>query len=237
MRPLLVPLLALSVGCVTVRELEEASFEGPITLLSADHGRGDLDVFGVRSGTDVNVDAWVWGRGSRRDRADARQDRVTWTAEVVEQELALSSFAADTRAGVDFVVEAPRVIDTVIRLDNGRVTFDRVEGVHDVVADSVRGTVTGDLFVTAESSIDLDFIPYETTEATLDSGGSVTLALPPGLDYDLIIRAEPDDAITVDELGFDDVRLGEGFFAGYRGWGAVRINIFARGSVTVTSLR
>jgi hypothetical protein len=85
--------------------------------------------------------------------------------------------------------------------------------------------------------VNLDLFPYEVTASTIDAGGSVTLGLPFGLEYDLVIRGNPGQELVVDELGWDDVRLGDGFFSGFRGRGLVRINIFADGRVQVRQLR
>lgn len=230
-------LLPAMVGCVTVRDIQELRFDdAAISLITVDQARGDVDLTGSRAGVGAQVAATVWGRGSTRDGAQSRQDRVRWSADLIGEELLLSSFSTDARSGVDFFVTGPRVVDSMVRVDNGRVTLDRVEGVHDIVATSVRGNVIGDVFIDASSTVDLDFFPFDTTAANIDARGAVTLGLPRGPDYDLIIRGNPNSEILVEDLGWDDVRIDEGFFAGLRGRGFARINIIADGRVRIRQI-
>jgi len=222
------------VGCVTVREIEERRFDGvPISLITVDQARGDLDLTGSRAAVGAQVAATIWGRGSTRDGAQSRQDRVRWSADLVDEELILSSFSTDARSGVDFFVTGPQIVDSLVRVDNGRVTLDRVEGVHEIIASTVRGNVAGDVFIDAANSVDIDFFPFDATAASIDSRGTVTLGLPIGPDYDLIIRGNPNSEIVVEDLGWDDIRIDEGFFAGLRGRGFTRINIIADGRVRI----
>lgn len=227
----------LFVACVSAREVEELRIEDPVALITAQHMSGDLEIVGRNNLVGADVAATVWGRGSSRDAAERRQERVRWSAEVLGDELALSSLVTENRAGVDFFITAPTQVDTVLTVDRGDVFLNDVEGIHDIVASSVRGVAIGDVVVDASSRVDLDFYPYDTTAADISSQGAVTLALPYGLDYDLVVRGNPDAEMVVEELGWDDVRLSEGFFAGYRGRGGVRINVFADGPIEIVEAR
>jgi len=229
---------ALGQGCVQVRDSETVSFDGNgISFLSARNDRGDILVAGRSSGSSIDVTATTWGSGSREVRAQERQDTVSWSAEVDGNTLLLDGVALEGRSGVDFDVIAPTRMDVDAITDSGTVRLDDVEGIHVVTATQVVGSVVGDMDVYGTSSVDVDFVPYVETDTLIESDGSVTLAIPYGLEYDLTVRGDPSDTMEIAELGWDDLVLGEGFVNGLRGRGDVEIDIRAGGSVRIVELR
>lgn len=225
-------------ACVQVRESDVVSLDAAgINLVSARNDRGDIRVFADRSGSTFEVEGTVWGGGSRRAAAEDRQETVRWDAQIDRDVLVIDGIAPGGRRGVDFSVVGPEIVDLDLFTDSGTIEVGGIEGIHDLSGSSVRGTVIGDAFITASSSVDIDFVPYAETDMIIESGSSVTLAIPFGLDYDLTVRGDPNDTITVDELGWDELVLGEGFINGYRGFGDVEIDIRANGPVRIVELR
>jgi hypothetical protein len=230
-------LLAGMVGCVSVRDEHSTVVSAAgISVLSARVEDGDLEVLG-RNTQDFDITATTWGTGSRRERAADREDAVTWSAVARQGRLELDGFSRQGRSGVDFDVIGPRLVSIDAIAESGTVDLDDVEGAHVITANRITGFTLGDLDVFAESDIGLMWVPYTETDALIESRGTVRLALPRGLEYDLTIRTDIDDPITVTELGWQDVRVGEGFFNGFSGRGTVEIDINTNGSVEILELR
>jgi hypothetical protein len=232
----LVPFLAFVFGCVSVRTPEQLQLDGAgLVAVSVVVDRGDL-TYVAATGTDVDLTATVWGNGSSRDKANARQDTVDWSAVVEQGVLLIDGFSPEPSSGVDFDVVGPIFVSMDVALANGDLEIRGAEGVHVLTASAVTGDAWGDLTVIADT-VDLNFVPYEATDALIESGGAVTLGLPFGLAYDLTIRTGTDQSVTVAELGFQDVSLGPGFFNGYSGFGDVEIDINATGPVEIIEIR
>jgi len=228
---------ATSAACVEVRASDDVAFDGTgVAFVSARNDSGDVRISG-RNSTAIDVTATVWGKGSKEPRAQERQDTVDWSAQVEGDTLVLDGVAIENRSGVDFAVLAPTVLDLDLIADSGTVRIDDIEGIHTITATNVTGSTVGDLDVYGSSSVDLDFVPYVETDTYIESGGSVTLAIPYGLDYDLTIRNDPSDSMDIAELGWDELVLGEGFVNGIRGRGHIEIDIRANGSVRIVELR
>lgn len=235
-RTVLVLSLALTSACVSVRDIENERFEGDsFDVITAQLMRGDIEIIG-RNVNSAEVTATLWASGTSQDRAAARQSRLRWSAELIDRQIAISSIVPETRSGVDFHVVTPEVTDTLLSLERGEVRFNGVDGLHEVYAPSVFGVVGGEVILDADN-IDLALYPFDVSASVIDSRGAVTLALPFGLDYDLVVRGNPEAPMVVDDLGWDDVRPGEGFFSGFRGRGLIRINVFADGPVEILRAR
>jgi hypothetical protein len=232
----LVPLVVTVLGgCVTVRDSEDLAFDSAgISVVSAVVEDGDFS-YSAFAGDDIGVTATTWGRGSNKEKAAARRETVTWSAFVEVPALLLDGISPERLSGVDFDLIGPTVMSLDVVLDNGAAVLRDVEGVHTIAATSVTGDVLGDMVVFADS-VNLAFVPYVATNTLIEATGSVTLAIPFGLSYDLTVRTSPEQAVTVTELGFQQVSLGEGFFNGYSGFGEVEIDINAGGSVDVVEL-
>lgn len=233
----LVPFLPFVVGgCVSVRTPEQLQLDGAgLVAVSAVVDRGDL-TYVAATGTDVDLTATVWGNGSSRAKANARQETVVWSAEIDRGVLLLDGISPEPSSGVDFDVVGPIFVSVDAALANGDLEVRGAEGVHVLTANTVFGDVWGDATVFADV-VDLNFVPYEATDALIEASGAVTLGLPFGLAYDLTIRTNPDQPVTVAELGFQDVALGPGFFNGFSGFGDVEIDISAGGPVEIIEIR
>jgi hypothetical protein len=237
---LLIAAAFLMQACVTVQDTETVTLEaGGVGVVTADIERGDLVLVGEHGVPVFNVETRLWGRGSDQDRAGARQDDVTWGADLQGDRLVLRSSTTFSRSGVDMNVDGPDLYDTSLVVHRGSVRIEDVEGFHSISAPSVRGTLIGDVDILASGSVDIDFIPWRETEAIIENtDGSVQIALPFGLDYDLTIRGDVDEELIVADLGFDRVDVGNGFFSGIRGRGDVEIDIIVDGGrVEVVELR
>lgn len=228
--------LVVLIGCVAVRNTESVNLDGAgVSVVSAVIDAGDLTYVGTGRGQ-FDVAATTWGTGSNREKAAAREATVTWSAEVDGYTLLLDGLAPEVQSGVDFDVTGPDMVSIVADLRNGDARLDSVEGFHSIAAGSVSGFLLGDFEVFADSTVDLSFVPYEATDTLIEATGGVTLAIPWGLSYDLTVRTSPDQAISVDDLGWQDLVLGEGFVNGFSGFGDVEIDINTSGPVTIYAL-
>ncbi len=237
-RALLVGLGGLVLGgCVTVDEADALSLPAHgVSVLRARIDEGDLRYRGRKGDRTFEIDVRAFGGGSNEERANERLSDVDWSAEVDGDRLRLRVADGPGRSGADFDITGPQVLDIDAVSANGRIEFDRVEGVHLIEATSVRGSYIGDIQIFARNQADLEFYPYALTNASIDAG-SVVLGLPIQLDYDLTVRTNGDSPLSVADLGWDDVRTDKGFFNGLRGTGDIEIDIFSGGNVTIFGLR
>lgn len=238
MRIVAVVLAVSVVGCVSVRDSEDVTLSAAgVRVVSARVERGSVEIDGVERRANFDITATTWGSGSSRDTAAEREETVGWSAAVDGSVLLLDGTTTERRSGVDFDVVGPVVLDLDLDVETGNVEVDDIEGVHVITADRIDGTLIGDLDLYARSAVDIGFVPFVATDTIIDSQGSVVLAVPFGLDYDLTVRSDPDDEMIITELGWDDAVFGDGFFNGFRGRGDVEIDVLAEGSVQILELR
>ena len=239
MRHLVSALLVLTLpACISVREVESVQVDGSgLRVVSGRIDRGDVAVVASRGSEMIEVEAVVWGRGSRRERAERRQDAVRWSAVRDGDALLLDGSSSENRSGVDLTVFGPPLVDVDVVADNGDVALSGIDGVHLITANNITGDVIGDLDIFASQSVDLNFTPYGETDARIVSDGGVTLGLPFGLSYDLTIRGNIDESMEIEDLGWDDLVLGDGFVNGIRGRGDIEIDISVAGPVRIVSVR
>ena len=230
--------LSLLSGCVTVTDLSSESFDASnVFVVSARMEAGDFSYVGRPSQGTFDVDARRFGNGSNEEAAAERLAGTSWMGSVEGDALLLDVSTTQGQSGVDLAVTGPRIVDLDIATDRGTVRPSRVEGIHVITASNVRGDFVGDADIFTTGSVTLDVVPFVQTDMRIEAGGSVTLYLPFGADYDLTVRSDGDDELVVDDLGFDEVQLGQGFFNGFRVPGTVRIDILASGNVAVRELR
>jgi hypothetical protein len=225
-------------ACVSVRDSESLTLDADgVWAASARVDNGSVQIDGVPSRDHFDVTATTWGSGSNRDAAAARELTVTWSAVVEGHELLVDGITTESRSGVDFDIVGPTLLDLDLGVDDGNVEVNDVEGLHVVTADRISGLFVGDVDLFARSSLDIGFVPFLETDTLIESQGSVVLAVPFGLEYDLTVRGDPDDEMVITELGWDDAVFGEGFFNGRRGRGDIEIDVIAQGSVEILELR
>jgi len=187
------------------------------------------------------VDVRSWGQGSSKDRAAEKRDANSWDVSQQGTQLVVAAESAYKQAGVDFDVSGPSVLGIDVSLDEGTVNVSDVEGVHRMVAPYLYGQgVVGDL--TANSlggEAVLKVTPFlgGTVDITVEDG-SLDLAIPAGLAYDLQVWSDPGFLIDViNDMGFEEDSRGEDFYAARAGDESVRVRIHAvASSVTIRAL-
>ena len=217
-------------ACTAVQDTytEQHPADG-VRTLSADIGDGDLSYSARPGDFDVHWVSQGWGRDE--EVAAQRQEGNRW--EVGRQGSALSLFArSDTGGSVDFTVEGPSQVFTVLTVPGGDVSLSGLSGYQEVRA---QGVVVSDLvggaWLVADGSVDAELSPNPGDVVMIDAT-HVTLELPAGR-YDLAVWAEPESVIEIDDFGFHHTAFGEGSFAGISGDGATRVDVYATGSVTI----
>lgn len=235
-RPLLV-LLALT-ACKRVTDVRQESFAADgVYVVSARMDAGDFDYLGQPRQDAFDVEGLRFGWGSNADKAQERLDGTQWSGSIDGKALLLDVTSQDSRSGVDLSVLGPEIVDLDVLTDSGSVSARNVEGIHVITADSLSGELIGDADIYTTGSVVLDFLPFVETDMVIDAGGDVTLYLPFGADYDLTVRTDGTEPLSIDDLGFDEVRLDAGYFNGFRTPGTVDIDISAGGDVIVRELR
>lgn len=225
-------------ACVSARELDELTLSADgVTVVQARVERGDIEVSGRGSATEFQIFATRFGTGSSKDAAQQRADVARWSADIVDRALVVDASSTENRSGTDFEIFGPTLLDLDMETENGTIDVDEVEGFHVLTADRIEGTMLGDVDAYASSTIDMSFVPYVETDTVIESEGSVILALPYGLDYDLTVRTNGTDEMVITDLGMDREDLGDGFYSGLRGRGLVEIDVFAGGRVEILELR
>ena len=222
-------LVTLMFACTAVEDsYSEQHTAVGIQTLNADIGDGDLR-YGSRAG-DFDV-AWTssgWGRDE--DIAADRQEGNSW--EIANDGRTLSLYSRSTSGGsVDFQVEGPSDLFTTLRLDGGDARLDGLAGYQMVVADDIYAydMVGGGEYIA--DTVTLESRP-NPGDSLLIEARTVVLDLPPGR-YDLAVWAEPESILEIEDFGFHHTATGEGTFAGISGDGAVRVDVYATGNVTI----
>lgn len=217
-------------ACTAVQDnyTEQVAAEG-IRTLSADIGDGDLHYDARPGDFDVRWTSEGWGRDE--EVAAQRQEGNRW--EVAREGSALSLFArSDSGGSVDFSVDGPAQVFTVLSLQGGDAYLAGLSGFHEVRADDiVAEDMIGGAQLIADGWVTADLSPNPGDVVLIDAT-NVTLELPPGR-YDLAVWAEPESVLEIDDFGFHHTAFGEGSFAGISGDGAVRVDVYATGDVTI----
>ncbi|MFK7929616.1 MAG: hypothetical protein AB8H79_15580 [Myxococcota bacterium] len=225
-------------ACTSVRGTETVSVDGEgVRVVAGRVQRGDVRLISSGTGTQIEVEALVWGNGRNEERASERQDGVRWSAVRDGEALVLDGSSSRNRSGVDLTVFGPQLVDTDLVVENGDIDLNNIDGIHLLTADNITGDVVGDLDIVARQAVDLNFFPYAETDARIQADDGVTLGLPFGLDYDLTIRGDAGSTMEIEDLGWDDLVLGDGFVNGLRGRGDIEIDIIVSGPVRIVSVR
>jgi len=201
-----------------------------------------VDILGS-SRSDVAASATSWGRGSSKTKAQTREAENTCRVEQATDSGRLSLVSNNrmySRAGVDFYVDTPFLMNTDIYVESGHVELRSLDGFQLVTASSVDAQ---DLYGSADllaegGSFDVSIVPesFGTVRVEARSGGG-TLALPYGLPYDLTVRGDPEYTMTIADLGFQEIAEDAGFFAGFSGDDSVQIEVIVTGgSFTLVEL-
>jgi hypothetical protein len=122
---------------------------------------------------------------------------------------------------------------------NGSVFVEDVLGSHVLEGDFVdTRRLEGEAQIRAGSlGVNAEIWPYEDGDVFIDSAGSVTLALPAFGPYDIRIVGQVSESLTLVDLGFDEVVLGEGFAEAWRHPRTTRIEVFTSGTFELAESR
>jgi len=217
-------------ACTSVTDTYSEHYESrSIRNLIADVEDGNLNYQARPGDIDVRWTSKGWGRDE--EIANRRQAGNSW--EVTGTDNVLNIFSSSDSGGrVDFEVEGPSQMFTDLRLDDGSAHLDGLSGYQSVIADSIwieGGSGGAELISSGSVNADLHPNPGDTI---IIEGSDVTLDLPPGR-YDLAVWADPESLLEIDDFGFHHTAFGEGSFAAVSGDGAVRVDVFATGNVTI----
>ena len=228
--PLLLPVM---VACVQVESnfAEALSSEGVYTVLG-DLDHGDFAYDGIEEEV-FDIQGTSWGRGAGKKRAEKSQGANSYSIDVSSGVLEVVGRTSYRRAGIDFDLLGPDVMDMDVVSRDGNVYLEDVAGYHIVTADEIVSTrLIGDVDFYANEGMDVEIWPFEDGFVTLDSvGGDVVLYLPYGGDYDMQVWADPEYGLEITELGFDNFYLSPvgDYFAGSRGTESIEITVYLSG--------
>lgn len=221
---LLGPLLA---GCVVVEEPFTTELDATgVTLLRGDIERGSVDYNGSSTLDGFEVYGVSRGSGSSQTRAQRKEEGNSWVLEVDDDVLEVR---ADSRESgtVRFDIDGPTLMDTDIVVESGSVHIEDVVGNHYITAGRITAEqITGNVDLYSRTGGVRAEIEDPWTDVRIDSrGGGVDLYLPYGLDYDIEVWGDPEYSMNVEDLGFYDEYMGEGYFAAESGHADVRVTV------------
>lgn len=231
------PLLFLvAVGCESASTPFSDTFDADgIFLVSADLGDGTLSWQGA-STSEIALQGESWGAAASTETAAEREALNHWEYGVDGEALWLASSTPSSRAGVNFDLIGPGLMDFDVDTE-GDVELSDVEGAAVITADSIDvEDFVGDADLYAASgSLNAEIHPWEGGELRLETAnGQLDVYLPWGLDYDLQVWGDPDHEMIVEDLGWYEAIGDVAYFAGYRGRADIVVNIYAHGGkVTV----
>lgn len=222
-------LIALLAACTAVQDTHsEQHAAASIQTLVVDMEKGNFDYSSRPGDFDISLESSGWGRDL--EKATAREEGNSWVIDNNGRTLRVFT-QSDTGGRVDADVYGPSDLFTELRLDNGDARLRGLAGYQVVLADDIYGydLIGGGEFLGDTVNLDIEPNPGDTL---LIEGRDVTLELPAGR-YDLSVWAEPESIIEIEDFGFHRTATGEGSFSGISGDGAVRIDVFATGNVTI----
>ncbi|MBT3222755.1 MAG: hypothetical protein HN348_27075, partial [Proteobacteria bacterium] len=165
--PLLLPLM---VACVQVESnfSEALSSEGVYTV-AGDLDQGDFAYDGIEEEV-FDIIGTSWGRGAGKNRAKRNQKSNSYAIDITNSVLEVIGRTSYRRAGIDFDLIGPDVMDLDVVTREGDVYLEDVAGIHVVTADEIVTTrLIGDADFYAYEGMDVEIWPYEDGIVTLDS--------------------------------------------------------------------
>ena len=228
-RFIVLPVLWVAVGCAQVRQPFEERFDASdIFQVAAQSTRGDVSYRGAET-LDIDLIGTSFGIGANRDRATERAEANVWSLDVEGDTLFIDA-VSERRAGVDFTLNGPGVMDFDLRLDRGDVHLHDVEGF--VFARARRITTrryVGSADIDVSGRADVELWPWVGTNSLIRARSGVRLQLPFGGDYELHVTAPFGTEFFADDLGFDDVWVEDGYFYAARFPATTRIDVVLDG--------
>ncbi|MEZ4316467.1 MAG: hypothetical protein R3F61_03135 [Myxococcota bacterium] len=234
MRAVMVAAVAvLATGCARVETTfsDTVSSEG-VFVFQGTTDRGTIRYDGGGIGETFDVRGTSWATGGGKAKAERREADNQYAVSVQDRVLVASGVSFDGRAGVDFSVLGPSVMDVDILTDRGTAELFDVNGIHVVTANRVYGRgIIGDVDFFADSNgIDVEVLPFEFGSVRVESrSGDVDLYIPWGLDYDLTVVGDPEYEMVIEDLGFDTFVLEPGLAIGWRGGRSIRVDVVVTG--------
>jgi hypothetical protein len=218
-------------GCVTARESESLSVSADgVAWLRVDDDQGDVEVFGTGLGAFDVVGTSV-GRATQRDLAVERMNANALIVRESPGEVLIWGSSPEPRTWWDLSIASPPLMNTQVTTGAGDAWLEGLEGYHDVTATRVvtRGLYGEGSFFAGTGGADIELVPGDGTASYIEADGSVILALPMYGPYDLRVTADPGAILQVTDLGFDDLRLGDGLVQGTRFPATILVDVRVRG--------
>lgn len=217
-----------TVGCVRFEHgfSDELSSIG-VTNVNAHTDRGRVEYRGQAEEV-FNIYGTSWGTGATRAPAENNEDTNVRFWEIEGDTLFVDGDTQVRRAGVDFEIHGPDVMNVVADVDWGSVHLEDVEGTHVVRANRISSErLIGDVSFTADGDgMDVELWPWYGGTITLDSWGDVDLQLPYGGGYDIEVWGDPEYHLQIADLGWDEEVIGAGYYAAHRWPADIRIDVF-----------
>lgn len=233
------PALALflsTTACVRVeRAFQDTVPADGVESIYARVDRGSFSYRGSEMLDDFHVSGVSSGNASSQARAEEKANGNLWSVDAQDSTLVVMGESLDN-GSLAFQIDGPDLLNTDIEVDNGAIRLDGLTGSHYLTADSVvLQDLQGNVDVYArESGVSIEMMDVWESVQVESVDGSVDLWLPYGLEYDLEIWGDPEYALTVEDLGFEDSYVGEGYFAGDAGRAIVEVTLKVYGgSVSV----
>jgi hypothetical protein len=227
-----VPIVLATLGCASSREVVERTFDAAsVDRVVVDLAAGDLDLRAA-STDEVALVAEIGARAGTRGEAERRRDEVTLDVEVRDGELRVASTGPE-HTRVDVALEVPPRTDLEAALADGSARVEGTRGAHRITAGGVTGRDlhgTVDVEATAEG-VDLEVFPDGPCAIT--SRGPLVVSLPYGLEYELVVKPDPEWGAEIADLGFDALVETELLVEGRRGEATLRVELRAVGGPVV----
>lgn len=196
-----------------------------------DGQRGDF-TYRALGGSTARVGVSSWGRGGKAARATRNEAGNTWDVEASGSDLVVVTNSEFVRAGVDVTIDGPDLMDVQARAHNGVAELGNPIGLHDIEADGVTGSMTGEALIRAGGEgVDLNITPFDDSSTLIEAEGNVVLRLPPFAPYDIRVVGEVADSFRDIDLGFDEVVIGDGFAEAWRFPRTARLDIYVTNGV------
>ena len=225
-------MLGLSVACVRYEDHFLETYDVGVTqTVMVDSERGDFDYIGSGRST-FDVDVVSWGNAGAQDVAARNEEGNEWSVVMGGGQMQLNASTAYARAGIDFTIDGPLIMDHDVFVESGRVHLEGVEGYQVVSASRFTSTQwigAGEIYTTG-SGADVDLWPWVGSDTLIDSvGGDVVLRLPWGGGYNIEVWGDPAYPMVIADLGFDQSVMADGYFAAERSPADAQIHVYVTG--------
>jgi hypothetical protein len=222
-------MLFLALACKSYHEpFDDTLAADGLTRVVASLDSGDFRYQGAFGSAEYRVSGDSSAYAKTEERAAEYESGNEWTVTAAPPDLLIHTASASPYARVDIDVIGPDTADLTLQA-GGDVSLDDVAGTIEVDAEAIYAEgLGGSGSLTATSGMDVALESQVAGEWVLTASGNTTLHLPRG-SWDVQVWGDPSQPMTIDNHDFDRSQLGEGYFAGLSGTGAVRVQVYVSG--------